>query len=48
LNIPLTGTGVTAGTLTSNPTSLSFGNVQIGDTIVLRYTEALGMSMIKQ
>jgi hypothetical protein len=25
-----------------------FGNVQIGDTIVLRYTEALGMSMIKQ
>ncbi len=25
-----------------------FGNVQIGDTIVVRYTEALGMSMIKQ
>ena len=38
LNIPLTGTGVTAGTLTSNPTSLGFGNVQIGVTQTLSET----------
>jgi len=31
--IPLTGTGVlSAGTLSSNPASLSFGNVQLGNT----------------
>ena len=30
LNIPLSGTGVTAGTLSPNPSSLSFGSVQIG------------------
>jgi len=30
LNIPLTGTGVAPGTLGSNPTSLSFGNVTVG------------------
>lgn len=29
LNIPLSGTGVTAGTLSANPTSLSFGNVTV-------------------
>ncbi|HET6177946.1 MAG TPA: choice-of-anchor D domain-containing protein, partial [Candidatus Sulfotelmatobacter sp.] len=30
LTIPLSGTGVAAGALTSNPTSLSFGSVQVG------------------
>jgi hypothetical protein len=30
LTIPVTGTGVTQGTLGSNPTSLSFGNVTVG------------------
>ena len=30
LSIPLSGTGVTQGTLTANPTSLAFGNVQVG------------------
>lgn len=30
LQIPLSGTGVTPGTLSANPTSLSFGNVQVG------------------
>lgn len=30
LTIPLTGTGVAAGTLTANPTSISFGSVQVG------------------
>ena len=30
LVIPLSGTGVTPGTLSANPTSLSFGNVQVG------------------
>ena len=35
LNIPLSGTGVTAGTLTANPTSLSFGNVQTGSSSTL-------------
>jgi len=30
LNIPVSGTGVTPGTLSANPTSFSFGNVQVG------------------
>jgi hypothetical protein len=30
LSIPLSGTGVTAGVLTANPTSLAFGSVQVG------------------
>jgi centrosomal CEP192-like protein/ASPM-SPD-2-Hydin domain-containing protein len=30
LVIPLSGTGVAPGTLSANPTSLSFGNVQVG------------------
>jgi hypothetical protein len=30
LSIPLSGTGVTQGDLTANPTSLAFGNVQVG------------------
>lgn len=30
LNIPLSGTGLAAGALSSNPTSLSFGSVQVG------------------
>jgi hypothetical protein len=32
LSIPLSGTGVTQGTLTPNPTSLAFGSVQDGTT----------------
>jgi len=31
LNIPLSGTAVTAGDLTASPTSINFGNVLIGD-----------------
>ena len=31
-NVPLSGTGVTAGDLTTNPTSISFGNVVVGST----------------
>jgi hypothetical protein len=38
LNIPLSGTGVTQGTLSANPTSLSFGNVQIGSSSTLSET----------
>ena len=38
LNIPLTGTGVTQGTLTANPTSLAFGNVQVGKSSSLSET----------
>jgi glyoxylate utilization-related uncharacterized protein len=38
LNIPLTGTGVTPGTLSANPTSLSFGNVQVGSNSSLSET----------
>lgn len=32
LNIPLSGTGSAAGALGANPTSLSFGNVQVGNS----------------
>ncbi len=32
LNIALTGTGVTAGTLAANPTSIAFSSVQVGNT----------------
>jgi hypothetical protein len=38
LNIALSGTGVTAGTLSANPTSLSFGNVQVGSNASLSET----------
>jgi hypothetical protein len=38
LNIALSGTGVTAGTLSANPTSLSFGNVQVGSSLNLSET----------
>jgi len=31
LNIPLSGTGVSAGTLSANPSSLAFGSVQVGN-----------------
>jgi hypothetical protein len=31
LSIPLSGTGVTPGTLSANPTSLAFGSVQVGN-----------------
>jgi HYDIN/CFA65/VesB-like, Ig-like domain len=33
LSIPLSGAGVTAGALSSNPTSIAFGNVQVGGTV---------------
>jgi Protein of unknown function (DUF1573)/Abnormal spindle-like microcephaly-assoc'd, ASPM-SPD-2-Hydin len=38
LTIPVTGTGVTQGTLGSNPTSLSFGNVIVGSNQSLSET----------
>jgi hypothetical protein len=38
LNIPLSGTGVTPGLLTANPTSLSFGNVQVNNNKLLSET----------
>jgi hypothetical protein len=38
LTIPLSGTGVTPGNLSPNPTSLAFGNVQVGSTAKLSET----------
>jgi hypothetical protein len=38
LNIALTGTGATSGTLCPNPASLSFGNVQVGGNASLSET----------
>jgi hypothetical protein len=38
LSIPLSGTGVTSGTLTANPVSLGFGNVQVGNNTSLSET----------
>jgi hypothetical protein len=38
LNVPLTGTGMTPGQLTSNPTSLSFGSVATGSSASLTET----------
>ena len=38
LNIPLSGTGVAPGSLTANPSSLSFGNVQINNNQTLSET----------
>ena len=38
LSIPLSGTGVAPGTLAANPTSLAFGNVQIGNSTNLSET----------
>jgi Abnormal spindle-like microcephaly-assoc'd, ASPM-SPD-2-Hydin len=38
LSIPLSGMGVAPGTLTGNPTSLAFGNVQVGNTASLSET----------
>ena len=37
-NLPLSATGVTQGTLTANPTSLAFGNVQVGNSASLSET----------
>ena len=31
ITVPLSGTGITQGTLTANPSSLNFGNVQVGN-----------------
>ena len=38
LNIPLSGAGVTPGGLTANPSSFSFGNVQLGNNQTLSET----------
>ncbi len=38
LNIPLSGSGVTAGTLAANPASLNFGTVQVGNSSTLSET----------
>jgi hypothetical protein len=38
LSIPLSGTGMTEGTLAANPTSLAFGNVQDGSSTSLSET----------
>ena len=38
LSISLSGTGVTQGTLTANPTSLAFGSVQVGSSTNLSET----------
>ncbi len=38
MNVPLSGTGVTQGTLTANPTSLAFGSVQVGNSSSLSET----------
>jgi len=38
LTVPISGTGVTQGTLRSNPTTLSFGNVTVGSTQSLSET----------
>ncbi len=38
MNLPLSGTGVTQGTLTANPTSLAFSGVQIGNSTSLSET----------
>ena len=38
LSIPLSGTGVTQGTLTANPASLAFGSVQVGNSANLSET----------
>jgi hypothetical protein len=38
LNISLSGTGATQGTLTANPTSLALGNVQVGSSTSLSET----------
>ena len=38
LSIPLSGTGVTPGALTANPTSLPFGSVQVGNSANLSET----------
>src|ERR1019366_3836738 len=40
MNLPLSGTGVTQGTLTANPTSLAFGSVQVGNSSSLSETLA--------
>jgi Abnormal spindle-like microcephaly-assoc'd, ASPM-SPD-2-Hydin len=38
LTIPLSGSGISAGSLSANPSSLSFGNVQLGNTQNLQAT----------
>lgn len=38
LNIPLSGTGATQGTLSANPSSLGFGSVQVGSSANLSET----------
>ena len=38
LNVPLSGTGITAGQLTASPASLSFGSVAVGNSTSLAQT----------
>ncbi len=38
MNLPLSGTGVTQGTLTGTPANLAFGNVQVGNSSSLAET----------
>src|SRR4029077_8707190 len=38
LSVPLTGTGLAAGALTANPTSMAFGSVQVGSNTSLSET----------
>ena len=38
MNLPLSGTGVTQGTVTANPASLAFGSVQVGNRTSLSET----------
>jgi hypothetical protein len=38
LTIPMSGTGIAAGTLGSNPTSLAFGSIQVGNSKTLSET----------
>ncbi|HMD15120.1 MAG TPA: choice-of-anchor D domain-containing protein, partial [Terriglobales bacterium] len=40
LSIPLSGTGVTTGALSANPTALAFGSVQVGNSTSLSETVA--------
>jgi len=48
LNVPLTGNGLAAGALTANPSSLNFGNVQVGNyqTIYETLTNSSGTASV--
>jgi len=48
VNVPLTGNGLSAGALTANPSSVSFGNVQVGNyqTLPVTLTNSSGNTNI--